>query len=133
MTKEEWKMVVETKKIMGSDIKVCASCVRVPVFIGHSEMINVEFEREISADEARKILRKAPGVTVIDTDHEASYATPAETQGEDDVFVSRIREDVSVENGLNFWCVSDNLRKGAALNAIQIAELLIKDKLKAAA
>jgi aspartate-semialdehyde dehydrogenase len=133
MTKEEWKMMVETKKILGSDIRVCASCVRVPVFIGHSEMVNVEFEREISADEARKILRKAPGITVIDTDSELTYATPAETQGDDDVFVSRIREDISVENGLNFWCVSDNLRKGAALNAVQIAELLVKKQLKARA
>jgi aspartate-semialdehyde dehydrogenase len=133
MTKEEWKMVAETKKIMDPSIKVCASCVRVPVFIGHSEMVNVEFEREISADQARKILRKAPGVTVIDTDNELSYVTPAETQGEDDVYVSRIREDISVENGLNFWCVSDNLRKGAALNAVQIAELLIKNQLKAKA
>jgi aspartate-semialdehyde dehydrogenase len=124
MTKEEWKMVAETKKILDPAIKVCASCVRVPVFIGHSEMVNVEFEREISAEEARKILRKAPGVTVIDTDNELSYATPAETQGDDDVYVSRIREDISVENGLNFWCVADNLRKGAALNAVQIAELL---------
>jgi aspartate-semialdehyde dehydrogenase len=130
MTKEEWKMVVETKKIMDPSIKVCANCVRVPVFIGHSEMVNVEFENELSADEARKILRKAPGVVVLDTDSEASYATPAETQGEDAVFVSRIREDVSVENGLNFWCVSDNLRKGAALNAVQIAEHLIKNQLK---
>lgn len=133
MTKEEWKMVAETKKIMDPKIKVCASCVRVPVFIGHSEMVNVEFENEISADEARKILRKAPGVVVIDTDNEATYATPAETQGEDAVFVSRIREDVSVENGLNFWCVSDNLRKGAALNAVQIAEHLIKNQLKSKA
>ncbi len=133
MTKEEWKMVAETKKIMGPAIKICASCVRVPVFIGHSEMINVEFEREISADEARKILRAAPGVTVIDTDNDLTYVTPVETQGEDDVYVSRIREDVSVENGLNFWCVADNLRKGAALNAVQIAELLIKNQLKAKA
>lgn len=133
MTKEEWKMVAETKKILDPKIKVCASCVRVPVFIGHSEMVNVELENELSADEARKIWRKAPGVTVIDTDSEMSYATPAETQGEDPVYISRIREDVSVENGLNFWCVSDNLRKGAALNAVQIAELLIKQKAKAAA
>lgn len=133
MTKEEWKMVVETKKILDPEIKVCASCVRVPVFISHSEMVNVEFERELSADEARKILRKAPGVTVIDTDSDLTYITPAEAQGEDPVYVSRIREDVSVENGLNFWCVSDNLRKGAALNAVQIAEHLIRNQLKAAA
>jgi aspartate-semialdehyde dehydrogenase len=125
MTKEEWKMVVETKKILDPKIKVCANCVRVPVFIGHSEMVNVEFEREISAEEARKILQKAKGVTVIDLESEIDFITPAEIQGEDDVFVSRIREDVSVEHGLNFWCVSDNLRKGAALNAVQIAETLI--------
>ena len=134
MTKEEWKMVVETKKILDPSIKVCASCVRVPVFIGHSEMINVEFEREISAKEAKAILRKAPGVTVVDLEQEdLEYVTPAEIQGEDDVYVSRIREDITVENGLNFWCVSDNLRKGAALNAVQIAELLIKARKKAAA
>jgi aspartate-semialdehyde dehydrogenase len=134
MTKEEWKMVAETKKIMDPSIKVCASCVRVPVFIGHSEMVNVEFERELSAADAIKLWRKFPGVTVIDLDNEGSYATPAEIQGEDDVFISRVREDISVENGLNFWCVADNLRKGAALNAVQIAEVLIKQKyLKAAA
>lgn len=134
MTKEEWKMVVETKKILDPKIKVCANCVRVPVFIGHSEMVNVEFEKEISADEARKILRKAPGVTVVDLEQEELlFMTPAEIQGEDDVFVSRIREDITVENGLNFWCVADNLRKGAALNAVQIAEVLIKKHLKAAA
>ena len=134
MTKEEWKMVVETKKILDPSIKVCASCVRVPVFIGHSEMINVEFEREISAKEAKAILRKAPGVTVVDLEQEdLEYVTPAEIQGEDDVYVSRISEDITVENGLNFWCVSDNLRKGAALNAVQIAELLIKARKKAAA
>lgn len=129
MTKEEWKMVVETKKIMGSSIKVCASCVRVPVFIGHSEMVNVELERELSAKEALKLWRKAPGVAVIDETSDMGYATPAEIQGEDPVYVSRVREDVSVENGLNFWCVADNLRKGAALNAVQIAELLIKQKM----
>lgn len=131
MTKEEWKMVAETKKIMGADIKVCASCVRVPVFIGHSEMVNVEFEREISADEARALWRKFKGVTLIDTENELHYVTPAEIQGEDDVYISRVREDATVENGLNFWCVSDNLRKGAALNAVQIAELLVKEHLKA--
>lgn len=133
MTKEEWKMVVETKKILDPSIKVCASCVRVPVFIGHSEMVNVEFERELSAKEAKQIWRNAPGVSVIDLETEMEYITPHEIQGEDDVFVSRIREDVSVENGLNFWCVSDNLRKGAALNAVQIAELLHKAGMKAAA
>ncbi len=133
MTKEEWKMVVETKKILDTSIKVCANCVRVPVFIGHAEMVNVEFEKEISRAEAIKALKNAPGVSVIDLETEMEYVTPAEIQGEDDVFVSRIREDVSVENGLNFWCVADNLRKGAALNAVQIAETLIKDHLKAAA
>jgi aspartate-semialdehyde dehydrogenase len=129
MTKEEWKMMAETKKILDPAIKVCANCVRVPVFIGHSEMINVEFEREITADQAKDILRKAQGVTLVDVEQEAlMYLTPAEVQGEDDVFVSRVREDITVENGLNFWCVSDNLRKGAALNTVQIAELLIKGK-----
>lgn len=131
MTKEEWKMVAETKKILDPKIKICANCVRVPVFIGHSEMVNVEFERELSAKDAKKIWREAAGVTVIDLDHEdLEYVTPHEIQGEDNVYVSRIREDVSVENGLNFWCVADNLRKGAALNTVQIAELLIKDTLK---
>lgn len=126
MTKEEWKMVVETKKILDKKIKVCASCVRVPVFIGHSEMVNVELENELSAMDAKKLWRKADGVTVIDTETELEYITPSEIQGEDAVFISRVREDTSVENGLNFWCVSDNLRKGAALNTVQIAELLIK-------
>ncbi len=129
MTKEEWKMVVETKKILDPKIKVCASCVRVPVFIGHAEMVNVEFERDISAKDAMKALSKAPGVTLIDLDSEMEFVTPVEIQGEDDVFVSRLREDPTVENGLNFWCVADNLRKGAALNAVQIAERMIKDGL----
>lgn len=134
MTKEEWKMVVETKKILDQKIKVCASCVRVPVFIGHSEMINVELEKELSAEQAKKIWRKAPGIRVVDLEQEElEYVTPVEIQGEDDVFISRIREDITVENGLNFWCVSDNLRKGAALNAVQIAELLVKGRKKAAA
>ncbi len=129
MTKEEWKMVVETKKILGSSIKVCASCVRVPVFVGHAEMINIELENELSAADARAAMRNFEGLTVIDLDNEdLEYVTQQEVQGEDDVYVSRIREDISVENGLNFWCVSDNLRKGAALNTIQIAELLIKSK-----
>lgn len=129
MTKEEWKMVVETKKILDPSIKVCASCVRIPVFISHSEMINVECENEITAAQARELWREFEGVTVVDLDNEElEYITPLEIQGEDDVFVSRIREDISVENGLNFWCVSDNLRKGAALNTVQIAELLIKSK-----
>lgn len=130
MTKEEWKMVVETKKILDPKIKVCANCVRVPVFIGHSEMVNVEFESEVTLQDARKALQKAKGVTLIDLESEMSFVTPVEVQGEDSVFISRLREDPSVENGINFWCVSDNLRKGAALNAVQIAELLIKDYLK---
>jgi len=134
MTKEEWKMVVETKKILGSSIKICASCVRVPVFIGHAEMVNVELENELTAKQAKEIWREFDGITVIDLEQEdLEYVTPAEIQGEDDVYVSRIREDITVENGLNFWCVSDNLRKGAALNAVQIAELLIKGQLKATA
>ena len=120
-------MVAETKKILDPKIKMCANCVRVPVFIGHAEMINVEFENEITPRQAMKALRDAPGVTVIDLDSEMEYVTPAEIQGEDDVFVSRMRQDTSVENGLNFWCVADNLRKGAALNTVQIAEVLIKD------
>ncbi len=128
MTKEEWKMVVETKKILDSSIKVCANCVRVPVFIGHSSMVNVEFENEITATRAKELIREFDGVTVIDLDNELEYVTPHEIQGEDDVYVSRIREDITVENGLNFWCVSDNLRKGAALNAVQIAELLVAGK-----
>ncbi|HBR69747.1 MAG TPA: aspartate-semialdehyde dehydrogenase [Rhodospirillaceae bacterium] len=128
MTKEEWKMVVETKKILDPSIKVCASCVRVPVFVGHSEMVNVEFENEITAKQAKEIWRAFEGVTVVDEDNELEYITPLEIQGEDDVYVSRVREDISVENGLNFWCVSDNLRKGAALNAVQIAELLIRSR-----
>ena len=130
MTKEEWKMVAETKKILDPKIKVCANCVRVPVFIGHSEMVNVEFESEVSLEDARKALQKGKGLTLIDLESEMSYVTPVEIQGEDNVFVSRLREDPSVDNGINFWCVSDNLRKGAALNAVQIAEVLIKDYLK---
>ena len=125
-TKEEWKMVVETKKILDPKIKLCANCVRVPVFVGHSEMVNVEFEDEVSASQAIDAWREFEGTTVIDLDSELEYVTPAEIAGEDDVFISRVREDISVENGLNFWCVSDNLRKGAALNTVQIAELLIK-------
>lgn len=127
MTKEEWKMVVETKKIMDPKIKVCANCVRVPTFIGHAEMINVELERELSAAEAKNLWREFDGITVVDLEQEdLEYVTPAEIQGEDDVFISRVREDSSVDYGLNFWCVADNLRKGAALNAVQIAELLVK-------
>ena len=128
-TKEEWKMMAETKKILDPKIKLTATCVRVPVFIGHAEAVNVEFERPISADEARDILREAPGVLVIDKHEPGGYITPHEAAGEDAIFVWRIREDATVENGLSFWCVADNLRKGAALNAVQIAELLINRKL----
>jgi len=128
-TKEEWKMVVETKKILDPKIKLIATCVRVPVFIGHSEAVNVEFEEPISADEARDILRVAPGCLVIDSRAPGGYVTPYEAAGEDATFISRIREDATVENGLSMWVVSDNLRKGAALNAIQIAECLVKRKL----
>ena len=122
-------MVAETKKILDPKIKLVATCVRVPVFIGHSEAVNIEFENPISADEARDILREAPGVLVIDKRETGGYITPHEAAGEDATFVSRIREDATVENGLVLWCVSDNLRKGAALNAIQIAEVLINRKL----
>jgi aspartate-semialdehyde dehydrogenase len=124
MTKEEWKMMVETKKILGPSIKVTATCVRVPVFIGHAEAVNVEFEQPISATEARNALRKAPGVIVIDHRADEGYVTPIECAGDDAVYVSRIREDQTVDNGLSLWIVSDNIRKGAALNAVQIAELL---------
>lgn len=134
MTKEEWKMMVETKKILDPKIKVCASCVRIPVFIGHAEMVNVELEKELSAIQAKELFQQAEGVTLIDLEHEdLEYITPTECQGDDDVYVSRVREDISVENGLNFWCVSDNLRKGAALNTVQIAELWVANKAKAAA
>jgi aspartate-semialdehyde dehydrogenase len=124
-TKEEWKMMAETKKILDPKIKLTATCVRVPVFIGHSEAVNVEFEQPLSADEARDILRSAPGVVVIDKREPGGYITPHEAAGEDATYISRIREDITVENGLAFWCVSDNLRKGAALNAVQIAEALV--------
>ena len=129
-TKEEWKMVVETKKILDPKIKVTATCVRVPVFVGHSEAINLEFEREISAQEAMDILREAPGVMLIDKREDGGYVTPIECVGDGATFLSRVREDSTVENGLNIWCVSDNLRKGAALNAVQIAELLGRRHLK---
>jgi aspartate-semialdehyde dehydrogenase len=129
-TKEEWKMVVETKKILDPKIKVTATCVRVPVFIGHAEAVNIEFERSISAEEAREALKKAPGITVIDHRHDEGYVTPEECAGEDPVYVSRIREDPTVENGLNIWIVADNLRKGAALNTVQIAEVLVKRFMK---
>src|ERR1700754_3966586 len=128
-TKEEWKMVVETKKILDPKIKLSATCVRVPVFVGHSEAVNVEFEKPISADEAREILRKAPGCLVIDKREPGGYVTPYECVGEDATYVSRVREDPTIDNGLSLWVVSDNLRKGAALNAIQIAECLINRKL----
>src|ERR687889_289730 len=128
-TKEEWKMMVETKKILDPKIKLTATCVRVPVFIGHSEAVNVEFEKPITADEARAILREAPGCLVIDKHEDGGYITPYEAAGEDATYISRIREDATVENGLVLWCVSDNLRKGAALNAIQIAECLNNRKL----
>jgi len=128
-TKEEWKMMAETKKILDPKIKLTATCVRVPVFISHSEAVNVEFEKTVSADEARDILREAPGCLVIDKHEPGGYITPYEAAGEDATYISRIREDNTVENGLAFWCVSDNLRKGAALNAIQIAEVLVNRKL----
>jgi aspartate-semialdehyde dehydrogenase len=124
-TKEEWKMMAETKKILDPKIKLTATCVRVPVFISHSESVNVEFEKPVTADEARDILREAPGVLVIDKHEPGGYITPHEAAGEDATYISRIREDNTVENGLAFWCVSDNLRKGAALNAVQIAEVLV--------
>ena len=132
-TKEEWKMVVETKKILDPAIKVTATCVRVPVFVGHSEAVNIEFENEISADEARAILREAPGVMVVDKREDGGYVTPVEAVGDYATYVSRIREDSTVENGLSLWVVSDNLRKGAALNAVQIAELLGRKHLQKAA
>ncbi len=128
-TKEEWKMVVETKKILDPKIKLTATCVRVPVFVGHSEAVNIEFEQPISADEARNILRNAPGCLVIDKHEDGGYVTPYESAGEDATYISRIRTDPTVDNGLVLWVVSDNLRKGAALNAVQIAECLINRKL----
>jgi len=124
-TKEEWKMVVETKKILDPNIAVHATCVRVPVFIGHGEAVNVEFEKPVTAGEARAVLRAAPGIEVIDVREDGGYATQLDCAGEDGVFVSRIRKDPTVERGLSFWCVSDNLRKGAALNAVQIAETMV--------
>ena len=137
-TKEEWKMMVETKKIIDPKIKLTATCVRVPVFVGHSEAVNVEFAKPLTAVEARAILRRAPGIEVVDKREDGGYTTPTEATGEDATYISRIREDSTVDNGLSFWCVSDNLRKGAALNTVQIAELLvkrglIKPKAKAAA
>jgi aspartate-semialdehyde dehydrogenase len=132
-TTEEWKLVVETKKILDPKIKVHATCVRVPVFVGHSEAINIEFEREISAEDAQAILREAPGIMLVDKREDGGYVTPIECVGEYATYVSRVREDPTVENGLSLWCVSDNLRKGAALNAVQIAELLGRRHLKKAA
>jgi aspartate-semialdehyde dehydrogenase len=128
-TKEEWKMVVETKKILDPKIKLTATCVRVPVFVGHAEAVDIEFENPISADEARDILRSAPGCLVIDKREAGGYVTPYESAGEDATYISRIREDATIDNGLQMWVVSDNLRKGAALNAVQIAEALINRKL----
>ena len=124
-TREEWKMVAETKKILDPKIKLTATCVRVPVFIGHAEAVNVEFHDEISAEEARDILREAPGCLVVDKHEDGGYVTPYECAGEDATYISRIREDPTVENGLSLWVVADNLRKGAALNTVQIAELLV--------
>jgi aspartate-semialdehyde dehydrogenase len=128
-TKEEWKMAAETKKILDPKIKVTATCVRVPVFVGHSEAVNVEFERPLDADQARNILREAPGVLVVDKREPGGYVTPIECVGDYATFVSRIREDQTLDNGLSFWVVSDNLRKGAALNTVQIAETIINRKL----
>jgi len=133
-TKEEWKMVAETKKILDPKIKLTATCVRVPVFVGHSEAVNVEFERPISAEEAREMLRKAPGVLVVDKREPGGYVTPIECVGDYATYVSRIRDDQTVDKGLSFWVVSDNLRKGAALNTVQIAEVIInRNLLKSAA
>ena len=129
-TKEEWKMGAETKKIVDTKIKVTATCVRVPVFVGHSEAINIEFEDFLDEDEARDILREAPGVMVIDKREDGGYVTPVEATGDYATFVSRIRQDTTIDNGINLWCVSDNLRKGAALNAVQIAETLGRMVLK---
>ena len=129
-TKEEWKMVAETKKIVDPAIKVTATCVRVPVFVGHSESLNIEFEDHLDEDEARDILREAPGIMVIDKREDGGYVTPVECVGDFATFISRIRQDSTLDNGLNLWCVSDNLRKGAALNAVQIAELLGREVLK---
>jgi len=124
-TKEEWKMVAETKKIVDAKIKVTATCVRVPVFVGHSESVNIEFEDFLDEDEARDILREAPGIMVIDKREDKGYVTPVECVGDYATFISRIRQDSTIDNGINLWCVSDNLRKGAALNAVQIAEVYV--------
>ncbi len=129
-TKEEWKMMVEVKKILDPKIKVTATCVRVPVFVGHSEAVNIEFENEITAKQAQNILREAPGIMLVDKREDGGYATPIEAAGDDATYISRVREDSTVDNGIVLWCVSDNLRKGAALNAVQIAELLGRRHLK---
>ena len=129
-TKEEWKMMVEVKKILDPKIKLTATCVRVPVFVGHSEAVNIEYDREMSAAKAKSILRESPGIMLIDKHEDGGYTTPIEAAGDDATYVSRVREDPTVDNGLAFWCVSDNLRKGAALNAVQIAELLGRRHLK---
>ena len=129
-TKEERKMVQETHKILSPDIEVTATCVRVPVFVGHSESINIEFENPLSAKDARDMLRKAPGIMVVDKPEDGGYVTPVECVGEYATYISRLRKDPTVEYGLNLWCVSDNLRKGAALNAVQIAELYGRERLQ---
>jgi len=125
-TKEEWKMGVETKKILGEEVELTATCVRVPVFVGHSAAVNIEFEEKITASEAKKLLKAMPGIEVLDRPDDNVYATPAELVREDAIFVSRIRKDSTVDSGLSMWVVADNLRKGAALNSVQIAELIIK-------
>ena len=129
-TKEEWKMMVETKKILDPKIKLTATCVRVPVFVGHAEAVNIEFEEELPADRARDLLREAPGLMLVDKPEDGGYVTPVESAGDGATYISRVRDDPTVENGLSLWCVSDNLRKGAALNAVQIAEVLGRDHLK---
>ena len=129
-TKEEWKMVVETKKILDPKVKLNATCVRVPVFVGHSESVNLELEKELSADDAAEILREAPGIMLVDKREDGGYVTPVECAGDGATYISRLRDDPTIDNGLSFWCVSDKLRKGAALNAVQIAELLGRRHLK---
>tara|TARA_B100000686_G_C16401274_1_gene767430 strand:- start:62 stop:793 length:732 start_codon:yes stop_codon:yes gene_type:complete len=128
-TKEEWKMVVETKKILDAKIRLTSTCVRVPTFVGHAEAINIELEHPISADEARELLRESPGIILVDNPDDGGYTTPVDCVGEYATFISRVREDSTIENGINMWVVSDNLRKGAALNTVQIAELLINRNL----
>jgi aspartate-semialdehyde dehydrogenase len=132
-TREEWKMVAETQKILDPGIALTATCVRVPVFVGHAEAVNIEFERPLSAEAAREILRTAPGIMVVDERADGGYTTPVDCVDDAATFVSRIREDPTIENGLNLWVVSDNLRKGAALNAVQIAEVLVNRHLARAA